>query len=105
MENETQNTPIENNPINHTVVAPHDKASTSGIIGTVIIIALIILGGLYFWGKRINVQKESAAIIQQEQTSLQQAKAIETVSEEDDVATLKAELETTTTSDLGTELQ
>jgi FtsZ-interacting cell division protein ZipA len=33
------------------------KSSIGGIIGTIIIIALIILGGLYFWGKRIEESK------------------------------------------------
>jgi uncharacterized protein YxeA len=31
-----------------------EKTSIGSIIATIIIIALIILGGLYFWGKRIE---------------------------------------------------
>jgi ABC-type phosphate transport system auxiliary subunit len=30
-----------------------EKTSIGSIIATIIIIALIVLGGLYFWGKRI----------------------------------------------------
>jgi hypothetical protein len=31
-----------------------NKTSIGSIIATIIIIALIVLGGLYFWGKRIE---------------------------------------------------
>lgn len=95
------NTPVEQTPVQ----AMPQKTSTSGIIGTVIIIALIILGGLYFWGKRINTQKEMNALIQQEQQSTQEATAIETVSESDETSTLQAELEATQTTGLGAELE
>jgi uncharacterized protein HemX len=82
-----------------------EKASTSGVVGTVIIIALIILGGLYFWGKRINTQKEANALINQEMQASQEAAVIEAVSTNDDTASLEAELNATQTSDLGAELQ
>lgn len=103
MENETiqPSTPVEQTPAQ---TIPQKK-STSGIIGTVIIIALIILGGLYFWGKRIDTQKELNTLMQQEQLSTQQVTAIETVSASDEPATLQAELEATETTGLGTELE
>jgi flagellar basal body-associated protein FliL len=31
-----------------------NKTSIGSVIATIIIIALIVLGGLYFWGKRIE---------------------------------------------------
>ena len=34
-----------------------NKSSIGSIIGTIIIIAMIVLGGLYFWGKRIEDSK------------------------------------------------
>ncbi len=34
-----------------------NKTSIGSIIATIIIIALIVLGGLYFWGKRIQEQQ------------------------------------------------
>ena len=82
-----------------------EKASTSGVVGTIIIIALIILGGLYFWGKRINTQKEANALVNQEMQASQEAAAIESVSTNDDTASLEAELNATQTSGLGTELE
>lgn len=93
------------NPINTIPPQAPDKASTSGIIGTIIIIALIILGGLYFWGKRINTQREAREVLQQEQQSEQETAAIESVSNSDDTATLQAELDATQTSNLDAELQ
>ncbi len=108
MENETTNTPpVTNTPINMTTPAPQtpEKSSVSGAVGTIIIIALIILGGLYFWGKRINTQKESASLIRQEQMASQEAAVIQAVSPSDEVDTLKAEIEATQTTGLGAELQ
>ncbi len=107
MENETTNqfqapqTPVEQAPVSMTP----EKSSTSGIIGTIIIIALIILGGLYFWGKRISTQQETASLINQEQAAAQEAAAIQAVSTSDEVDTLQAELNATITSDLGAELE
>ncbi len=107
MENETTNqfqapqTPAEQAPV---TMVP-EKSSTSGIIGTIIIIALIILGGLYFWGKRISTQQETASLINQEQVAAQEAAAIQAVSTSDEVDTLQAELDATITSDLGAELE
>jgi len=77
----------------------------SGIVGTVIIIALIILGGLYFWGKRINNQKEATALMNQEQIASQEAAVIQAISPQDDTASLEAELQATQTSGLGAELE
>lgn len=110
MENETTNTapvaPVNNVPTTNTTPTPSpEKASMSGVIGTIIIIALIILGGLYFWGKRINTQKESAALVEQEQMASQEAAAIEAVSSDDELDTLRAEIEATQTTNLGAELQ
>jgi flagellar basal body-associated protein FliL len=40
-----------------------NKSSVGSLIGTIIIIAIIILGGLYFWGKRIEENKAKANLI------------------------------------------
>lgn len=104
VQNTQQATPAPMNaPV--TSMTPPQKASTSGVIGTIIIIALIILGGLYFWGKRINTQKEANALINQEMQASQEAAAIESVSSNDDTASLEAELNATQTTGLGTELE
>jgi len=107
MENETTNVPpVYNEPTQNTIPPQMpDKTSMSGIIGTIIIIALIILGGLYFWGKRINTQKATNSLIKQEQVASQEAAAIEAVSADDELDTLRAELDATVISDLDAELQ
>lgn len=102
---QTQTQPIMTPPEN--VIPPQmpEKTSMSGIVGTIIIIALIILGGLYFWGKRINTQKEATALINQEMQASQEASVIQSVSSNDDTASLEAELNATQTTNLGAELQ
>ena len=40
-----------------------NKSSVGSIIGTIVIIAIIILGGLYFWGKRIEENKSKENLI------------------------------------------
>ncbi len=102
---QTQTQPIMTPPENVMPPQMPEKASMSGVVGTIIIIALIILGGLYFWGKRINTQKEAAALINQEQVASQEAAVIESVSANDDAASLEAELNATQTSGLGAELE
>lgn len=106
MENEIQGAPSQvPPPYNPVTPVEKPKSSTSGIIGTIVIIALIILGGLYFWGKRINTQKEVNALINQEQVASQEAATIETVSTSDETTALEAELNATATSGLGSELE
>ena len=92
---------------------PEPKKSDIGpIIATIVIIAIIILGGLYFWGKRIELQKENQALMQNEsatntdETAAASAAAkIETVSQDDSLNTLDSELQTTQTANLSPELQ
>lgn len=104
--NVQNNMPPQSTPVMPTTPPPASQhASTSGVIGTIIIIALIILGGLYFWGKRINTQKEAVALMNQETRASQEAAAIQSVSSNDDTDSLEAELNATQTSNLGTELE
>ena len=35
-------------------ISTENKSSVGGVVGTIIILAIIILGALYFWGKRIE---------------------------------------------------
>ena len=86
-----------------------NKSSIGSIIGTIIIIALIILGGLYFWGKRIEESKVTqsamsdteAGMTMQEQN---EAAVIKSISPGDDVDSIEADLQKTNTTNLDTEL-
>ena len=52
-----------------------NKASICSILGTIIILAIIILGALYFWGKRL--EESRAAAVNGQNTS--EANVIETL--------------------------
>ena len=47
---------------------PQKDSGTGPIIGSIIIIILIVLGGLYFWGYTIDKQKASRQIIPEQKT-------------------------------------
>ena len=122
MEPNTQpnNLPQNNIPSNasippaSTVITPQKNESSIGpIIGTIIVIAIIILGGLYFWGKRIDEAKlkQDLVTIEEEVPTPQasdenlEANAIKSVSASDDVTSLEAELNATNFDGLSAELE
>jgi hypothetical protein len=81
------------------------KSSIGGIIGTVIIIAIIILGGLYFWGKRIEESKMNQAIIGDSTSqSGNQNMAVQSGNETDDLNSIEADLNNSQTANLDAEL-
>lgn len=50
-------TPIGNTPdpmMNQPMQAPNNKSSIGPVIGAIIIVLLLILGGLYVWGEKLN---------------------------------------------------
>lgn len=89
-----------------------NKSSIGSIIGAIIIIALIILGGLYFWGKRIEEQKNAKNLVTEtteqesevDQTSMNEAAVIKSTSSTDDLKSLEADLKSTNTVNLSSEL-
>lgn len=112
------NTPISNIPTGGTpmsnmpVTPPHEnKSSIGSIIGTIIVIAIIILGGLYFWGKRIDESRMKEAVVSNEsvestpvQDENMEANAIRSVSSSDDLNSIEADLKATNLDNLGAEL-
>ena len=83
-----------------------NKSSVGSIIGTIIIIALIILGGLYFWGKRIEESKATQSAMTEtiQPSSDQEAATIKSLSSSDDVDSIEADLNNTKLDNLSTEL-
>jgi len=84
-----------------------NKSSIGSIAGTIIIIAIIILGGLYFWGKRVEENKSKENLITNftgpgEETF--EANAVGSVSSGDDLNSIEADLNATNLDNLGTEL-
>jgi hypothetical protein len=45
------------NPNEDRLLPPAQKSGAGPVVGIVIIIALLILGALYFWGARLNAQQ------------------------------------------------
>ena len=52
MEESTNNMNMGGQP--EPTMVPQSEGSLGPVIGTIIILAVIVLGGLYFWGQRVN---------------------------------------------------
>ncbi len=84
---------------------PQNKSSIGSIIGTVIIIAIIILGGLYFWGKRIEESKANAELVSEASTTqTNESENVSKTSSSDDLDSIDADLEATNLNDLDAEM-
>lgn len=86
-----------------------NKSSIGSIIGTIIIITVIILGGLYFWGKRVEEAKYKQKIISESESQTQtvevnEATAIKSLSNGDDINAIQADLDKTNVNNLSAEL-
>jgi len=90
---------------------PENKSSIGSIIGTIIVIAIIILGGLYFWGKRIDEAKMKKELVREESSMVvtevdgnMEANAIKSVNSSDDTDSIEADLRNTKLDNLGAEM-
>jgi FtsZ-interacting cell division protein ZipA len=83
-----------------------NKSSIGGIIGTIIIIAVIILGGLYFWGKRIEESKIKQDLMAQDENVYEsnEAAVIKSLNTSDDLNSIESDLNNSNLDDLGQEL-
>ncbi|MBX4198861.1 hypothetical protein KW800_01105 [Candidatus Parcubacteria bacterium] len=80
---------------------PSNENSVGPVVGVIIILAVIVLGGLYFWGTRDNA---TDGVNQNVATpSGDSASAIETQSSSDDTSSIQTDLDNTNTN-LDTEL-
>ncbi len=87
-----------------------NKSSIGSIIGTIIVIAIIILGGLYFWGKRIDEAKIKNDLVSGDNSQAQsdenmEANSIKSVSGSDDYNSIEADLNGTNFNNLDAELK
>ncbi len=106
------NIPTGSAPMNNMQPPLHEnKSSIGSIIGTIIVIAIIILGGLYFWGKRIDEAKMKESLVSNDpvetvttQDENIEANAIMSVSDSDELNSIEAELKATNLDNLGAEL-
>lgn len=81
--NPNQNAPIEQSP--SPAPQPPEKGGMGPLIGSVIVIVILVIGAIYFWGDKLNKQESNP--------SDQQPAA--TLSQNDDVNNLEQDLNNT----------
>ncbi len=84
-----------------------NKSSIGSIIGTIIIISIIILGGLYFWGKRVEESKIKQDLVNSSTSTTtgdNEAASIRSTSQSDDLDSINADLNATNLDNLGAEM-
>ena len=82
-----------------------NKSGIGSIIATIIIIALIILGGLYFWGKRVEESKMKQDLVtgSDQMTPGDETANVNNASS-DDLNSIEADLNATNMDNLGAEM-
>jgi len=95
------------NPENNAPMQPIQLTEEKAIgpaIGVIIIILVLILGGLYFWGERMNKGSEIPnPQVENSATPDTQTQNLQQQSSSDDVNAMDADLTATDLSNLGTE--
>ena len=100
----SQQAPVEQAPESAT-----EKKSFGPIIGIAIIVVIIIFGGLYYWGGKINTQelRDVQESLTAEDISGQQDESLESLqvqSTSDEIVDIEADLDLTDLEDLDAEL-
>lgn len=83
--------PIDNNQ--------NPENSTGPVIAIIIVLAVIILGGLYFWGERTNMNSYDTSLTTEESMD-----SITTQSSSDDLDSIESDLNETNIEDIGSDL-
>jgi len=104
-----------NEPMQPIQPAPqiNEERSVGPAIGIIVIIAVIVLGGLYFWGQRAEKQKAVPTPTQTETTTAgqtsdtiqfnQELQTMQTQGTTDDTSSIQADLNATNLDTLGSE--
>ena len=98
-------TPVADGPVPE-IEAPQTN-STGAIIGSIIIIIILIIGGLYLWGKQI-VEKETQVSITPEQILSETDPVLDSLKNQgvsDKITDIEADLNATDLNNLDKELQ
>ena len=92
-----------NTPIQNMLASTQEDSKTGPLIGSIIIILIVVLGGLYFWGSllannklRINSLREQANTLEIEETAKQSTST--------DVKSIEADLKITNIDNLDSEI-
>lgn len=100
------NTQVPQNTIPQSPIKEPEEKSIGPAIGIIVIIALIVLGGLYFWGERLESKKVQNETLRTEETITPGAdlEQMQTQSTSDESSAIEADLEATDIDNLGTEM-
>ncbi|KND48561.1 MAG: hypothetical protein AB200_02425 [Parcubacteria bacterium C7867-005] len=79
----------------NTNTGSREEGSVGGVIATIIILAIIVLGGLYFWSKRAVDNDGAQNVPALNENSIE---SIETQSTSDDTSSIEADLNQTDTN-------
>lgn len=84
-------------PIQDLVSSTQQNSTVGPLVGSIIIIALIIVGGLYFFGSLIQAQKNQIEVEQtlEEQNEAREVEQTVIQSDSDDVTAIEADLQAT----------
>ncbi|MHB1330495.1 MAG: hypothetical protein ACYCY6_00815 [Minisyncoccota bacterium] len=80
---------------------PNNENSVGPVIAIIIVLAMIILGGLYFWGERT---KDMNDVVPESQVDEVTA-SISSQSSSDEISSIEEDLENTNVLDLGSDLE
>jgi len=75
--------------------APESTSGTGAIVGAIIVVIILVVGGLYFWGKQLSTDTD---------TTDPQLEALQNTSASDEVADIEADISTTELDNLDAEL-
>jgi len=97
--------PEQEKPMNE--LSEPQKKSTGAVIGSIIVIVVIIVGGLYLWGKQISEKRAQESmtpeqILSEPDNSLN---ALQNQSKSDEVSDIEKDLNATDLNELDKELQ
>lgn len=95
--------PLESDTTPNTLKEGGPQGTWGPLVGVIIIVAILVLGGLYFWGRELvgNGEEPSAAdIANQEDPQLQELREQDS---SDDVSSIEADIEATDFSDIDQE--
>ena len=83
------------------------EGSTGPIIGTIIILAIVVLGGLYFWGQRTTaptIDIYGNPVSSSTTPATVDTTTIDTQSSSDNPASIQNDLKSTNTNNLGSQI-
>ena len=85
----------------------NNENSTGPVIAIIIVLAMVVLGGVYFWGERQNTLEpntETATSAINESNVEEVASIIESQSTSDDATSMQSDLENTNIDSIGSDL-